>query len=102
MSFRSLPSRFDPARPGPQALIVIGTDWCGYCQQFKPKLAEMEPKLGARVYWVDGDSDPRVQKWKVDGFPTVLYKSSNGGMYKYNGERNSRGIEKFINSIESI
>jgi len=99
--FRSLPSNFDPARPGPQALIVVGVEWCGYCQQFKPELKAMEKKLTARVYWVDGDADPRPKSWGVQGFPTVLYHASGGGLYKYNGERTRRGIERFVESIEA-
>lgn len=60
----------------------------------------MEPKLSARVYWVDGDSDPRVKAWKVSGFPSVLYHATTGGLYKFNGTRSLGGIERFIASIE--
>ena len=98
--FRSLPLEFDPARPGPAALIVVGTEWCGFCTQFKPELKAMEPKLSARVYWVDGDSDPRVKDWKVSGFPSVLYHAPRGGLYKFNGTRSLGGIERFIASIK--
>jgi len=100
-TFRSLPSNFNPARPGPQTLVVVGVDWCGYCQELKPQLKKMEPKLTPRVYWVDGDSDPRVKEWGVDGFPTILYRASEGGLYKYDGDRTLRGIERFVNSIEA-
>lgn len=99
MSLRSLPSTFNPARPGPAALVVVGVDWCGYCQEFKPQLAHMQSQLKARVYWVDGDADPRVQKWNIDGYPTILYKASDGGLYKYNGARDLRSINKFIASL---
>ena len=101
MMFRSLPTSFDPARPGPAALIVVGTEWCGFCTQFKPELKAMEPKLRTtRVYWVDGDSDPRVKEWKVSGFPSVLYHASEGGLYSYKGTRSLGGIRRFIASIE--
>ena len=100
--FRTLPATFDPSRAGPRALLVVGAEWCGYCQQFKPELKKMESQLkGVRVYWVDGDSDGRVADWKVDGFPTVLYRASQGGLYKYNGQRSADGIKRFIESIES-
>jgi hypothetical protein len=61
----------------------------------------MEPTLGVRVYWVDGDTDPRVKEWKVDGYPSVYYRASSGGLYKYEGDRTARGITRFIKSIES-
>lgn len=97
---RTLPTSFNAALPGPQALIVVGVDWCGHCQRFKPELEAMEPRLHARVYWVDGDRDPRVKQWKIDGYPTILYKKSGGGMYRYNGQRTLEGIRRFIDSME--
>jgi thiol-disulfide isomerase/thioredoxin len=99
MSFRSLPSNFNAARPGPSALIVVGTDWCGHCVAFKPELKAMESSLPARVYWVDG-SDKRAAAWKVDGYPTIMYHPSEGGMYRYTGPRTRAGIARFIKSME--
>lgn len=104
MSLRSLPSNANVARPGPRALIAVGAEWCGYCRQFKPELKGMERQLadlGVRVYWVDGDSDARTKDWDVDGYPSVYYKASGGGLYKYNGDRTLQGIVRFIKSIES-
>lgn len=101
MSFKTLPANFDPAMPGPQALIAVLVPWCGYCQQFKPQLKAMEKSLTAKVYVVDGDKDPRVKNWKVDGFPTILYHASAGGLYKYNGQRTMQGIQRFIDALES-
>jgi len=99
---RTLPANFDPARPGPQALIAVGVEWCGYCKEFKPELKAWEPKLrGTRVYWVDGDADRRAKSWGIDGYPTVLYHASAGGLYKYTGQRTLQGIERFIASIET-
>ena len=97
--FRNLPANFNAARPGPQALIVVGVDACGWCQQFKPELKAMEPQLAARIYWVDG-GDPRAQNWSVDGYPTILYHASAGGLYKYNGARTLQGIQRFIDTVE--
>lgn len=99
-NFRSLPANFDPSRAGPQAVIVVGAEWCGFCQAFKPELKAMEGNLKpARVYWVDG-GDPRTKDWKVDGYPAILYRAAEGGLYKYNGPRTLQGIQRFIASIE--
>ncbi len=100
MHFRTLPSTFKPALPGPEALIVVGVDWCGHCQSFKPELKKIESRLHPRVYWVDGDKDSRARKWGVDGYPTILYHASAGGLYKYDGPRNLQGIERFVDSVE--
>ena len=101
-SFRSLPKSFDAASPGPKALILVTVEWCGYCQQFKPELKNMESKLSARVYNVDGDADPRVADWQVDGYPMILYHASRGGLYKHTGPRTLQGIERFIASAERV
>lgn len=98
---RSFPKHVDVARPGPPALIVVGTDWCGFCQEFKPQLEAMEKQLTCKVYWVDGDTDPRLKAWRVNSFPTVLYHASGGGLFKYNGQRTLNGIRKFIDSLEA-
>jgi hypothetical protein len=100
--FRTLPSSFDPSLPGPRALIAVGVEWCGYCSQFKPELKGWESRLrSTRVYWVDGDTDARAKRWGADGYPTVLYHASGGGLYKYGGQRTLEGIQRFIASIES-
>lgn len=101
MSLKSLPSTFDVSRPGPQAVIVVGVSWCGHCIQFKPQLAAMAPKLKVGVYWVDGEQDPRVDAWKVEGYPTIYYHCSAGGLYKYDGPRTLEGIRGFIATVEN-
>ena len=95
----ALPLNFDAASRGPPALIVVGVQWCGHCQQFKPEL-ESWSLGGVRVYWVDGDNDARAQNWKVDGYPTILYRPSAGGLYKYNGPRTLQGVKRFIAALE--
>jgi hypothetical protein len=94
-----LPDSFNAARPGPAALIVVGVTWCGHCQEFKPELASWNLP-NTRVYWVDGDDDPRTQAWNIDGYPTILYHPTTGGLYKYNGSRDIQGVRKFIRSLE--
>ena len=56
--------------------------------------------MSARVYNVDGDADPRVADWQVDGYPMILYHASRGGLYKHTGPRTLQGIERFIASAE--
>lgn len=86
--------------PGPAALIVVGVDWCGHCQDLKPALRTWKFK-NTKVYWVDGDKDPRVKDWKIDGYPTIMYHPTGGRLYKYNGTRDAQGVGKFIRSLES-
>jgi thiol-disulfide isomerase/thioredoxin len=105
----SLPSSFNARRPGPPALIVVGVDWCGYCQSLKPVLRNVETDLsgvGIKVYWVDGDVDAnagRMREWQVDGFPTILYKTSDNRFLRYpdNAPRTANGIKRFIARVDA-
>ena len=97
---RTLPKEFDPSRPGPAALIVVMVDWCGYCREFKPQLDKMQKYLSPRVYKIDGDADPRAREW-ASGYPTILYRASVGGLYRYDGPRTVLGIQKFADKVES-
>jgi thiol-disulfide isomerase/thioredoxin len=104
----TLPDSFQVDRPSPPALIVVGTEWCGFCAQFKPELKELERKLAGRVrvYWVDGDASPeRVREWNVDGFPTVLYKPTTPGrMVKYpdDASRTASAIHSFVTKFDPM
>jgi hypothetical protein len=106
MTVSKLPNTFEvnptAGRPhGPAALIVVGTEWCGHCKQFKPELNSWKFGSGTKVYWADGDSDPRTKNWKIDGYPTILYKPSTGGLFKYTGSRDLPGVKRFIASLEN-
>lgn len=98
--FRSLPQSFRPSRSGPAALILVYAEWCGFCQEFMPALKKMESNIAARVYGVNGDEDARTQQWKIEGYPTLLYRPRQGGLYKYEGDRSLQSINAFINSLE--
>jgi len=98
----TLPSGFRPERSGPAALIMVYAEWCGFCSEFMPQLKAMESKIPARVYKVDGDQDPRAQQWNITGYPTLLYRPTAGGLYKYNGARTLAGITAFIRSLEGV
>ena len=95
-----LPQAFNAARAGPPALLVVGVAWCGHCQEFKPELESWKASWDARVYWVDGDGDERAKDWNIDGYPTILYRPSGGGLYKYEGPRTLRGVQRFMQTLE--
>lgn len=67
-----------------------------------PQLKQMQSKIPARVYKVNGDEDIRAQQWNVTGYPTLLYRPTTGGLYKYNGARTQEGINAFIRSLERL
>ena len=99
----TLPSKFDTRKPGPPAVIFVMVGWCGHCKTLKPRLGEFERILRGKVsvYTVDGDASPdRVREFRVDGFPTIVYKTSTGKLYKYEGPREPAALAKFIASVD--
>jgi hypothetical protein len=49
------------------------------------------------VRMLDSDADSgEVQNLNVKGFPTILYRSSDGTISNYNGERTFNAIQEFI------
>lgn len=98
---RSLPSNFPLQRPGPPGLIIVGTEWCGHCASLKPLVPDIERALGRRVpvYWVDGDTIT-AEQFRVDGYPTVLYKSTARETYRYEGPRTPQAIARFVANVD--
>ena len=81
---------------------VYYTDWCGYSQQFLEKInngvGEAIEKAGARVLLVDCDkAEETCAKYKIRGFPTILFHSPDGNTVPYNGARDGDSIAAFIN-----
>jgi len=92
----ALPNSFDATAPGPPAAIFVMVDWCGHCAVLKPKLPAFERALGQRVYVVDGDASPdRVHEFRVEGFPTMLYKTKTGALWRYDGPRDPDSFAMF-------
>ena len=68
----------------PDAVIVVGVNWCQHCQNMKASVEALSKKLGrGKVLMINADALPR-SAWKGDGaihnleyFPTIL--ASRGG-----------------------
>jgi thioredoxin-like negative regulator of GroEL len=93
-----LPNNFNATAPGPAAAIFVMVDWCGHCASLKPALPSFERALGrqARVYVVDGDASPdRVHEFRVEGFPTIMYKTTSGKLWRYDGPRDPESFAMF-------
>lgn len=99
---RTLPASFRVA-PGPPALVFVMVKWCGHCTALKPRVKEFERIFngGVQVYTVDGDGDPdKVREFQVEGFPTILYKTSDGKLYRYTGPRDPKALYKFVGTVD--
>jgi thiol-disulfide isomerase/thioredoxin len=93
---------------GPSKDVVIcKADWCGHCKKAAPefnKLLAASPITlndgsKATVKILDADKDKsEISKYPVRGYPTILVV--NGGQTtEYPGERTSKGVLQFLNSL---
>ena len=85
-------------------IILFKADWCGHCQQFKDTWKalksnkEYENKYNFIEYDADADKNA-LEKYKIDGFPTLLIQNKNEKPVQYEGERKIDSIIKFINTV---
>ena len=96
---KTLPPGFRINGVGQAALIVVGTEWCGHCANAKPVIKQVDTAIGkvVPVYWVDGDKHAKkIQSWGVEGFPTVMYRTPEGKVYRYDGPMTFDGITNFM------
>jgi len=86
-------------------LIIVKASWCGHCKRAMPdfeRLVSASPITksdgsAVTVRLLDDAADKEeVQNLNVKGFPTILYRSADGSISNYNGERSYDGITAFI------
>jgi thiol-disulfide isomerase/thioredoxin len=61
---------------GPLTMIFVYADWCGHCQNYKSKFAELEalPNRSMQIARVRDDVFPSlgVKNGEIDGYPSVI------------------------------
>jgi thiol-disulfide isomerase/thioredoxin len=83
-------------------LILFYADWCGHCTKFKPifdnelKQLISSSNIPVKLESIDADNNPEIiSKYNVAGFPTLILEVNNKPI-KYDGQRKSEDIIKFI------
>ena len=86
-------------------LHFVKASWCGHCKRAMPefeRLVSASPitKSDGSSVTVrmldDAENKDEIQNLNVKGFPTILYRSADGSVSNYNGERSYDGITAFI------
>ena len=86
-------------------LLIVKASWCGHCKRAMPdfeRLVSASPitKSDGSSVTVrlldDAEDKAEVQNLNVKGFPTILYRSADGSISNYNGERSYDGITAFV------
>ena len=98
----------DNNRTAEGKIMGFFADWCPHCKTAKPQWATFcapmtenkSKKFGK--YEVSADTvdcsdgnDPRIQKYSVDGYPTVII-IKDGETVKYEGKITTDNLEKFV------
>jgi thiol-disulfide isomerase/thioredoxin len=86
-------------------LLIVKASWCGHCKRAMPdfeRLVSASPITksdgsSVTVRMLDDAADKEeVQNLNIKGFPTILYRSADGSISNYNGERSYDGITAFV------
>ena len=91
-------------------LVIVKASWCGHCKTAMPdfkRLVSASPislpngsKVVVRML-DEKDNKSEVDAMSVKGFPTIIYKSSDGKQIEYQGERTYDGVMSFLQSTNS-
>jgi hypothetical protein len=92
--------------PAMNSFTMYYADWCPHCQTVKPEFTEFSNRgsidVGGKpchIRMIDAAKNPDAAKGKpVKGFPTFLLETTDGKVVEYQGERNTDGWMKFINT----
>ena len=88
-------------------LLIVKASWCGHCKRAMPdfeRLVSSSPITksdgsSVTVRMLDDATDKaEISNLNVKGFPTILYRSADGSVSNYNGDRTYDGITGFIMS----
>ena len=83
-------------------IILIKAEWCGHCQHFKGTWNKLQEKYKNDYNFVtyDADNDKHmIDKYNVNGFPTLLIKNKNDEHVQYEGDRTVKSIIDFVEKI---
>jgi len=89
-------------------MIEFYAPWCGHCKTLAPIYDELAQKRANKKGGKDNETviakldatanDWNKDKYNVNGFPTIFFKTKSGKIEQYNGERTVKAMDKFINS----
>jgi thioredoxin-like negative regulator of GroEL len=75
---------------------------CGHCKRFSPEWDKFTQSYTGpvRLRKVEmNNAGDDLNKYNINGFPTILFVNDNGESQQYEGPRTSDALNKFINSL---
>ena len=87
------------------SVMLFYAEWCGHCKNYIPEYTKLPYKINKINFTaVDGDLKSNrniLQKYNIEGFPTMLYFNNKGQYKEYNGNKSIVDIKSFINSTNT-
>nr|UZC53371.1 petunia protein disulfide isomerase-1 [Petunia x hybrida] len=82
-------------------LLEFYAPWCGHCKQLAPILDEVAVSFGSEadvvIAKIDATANDLPQGvFDIQGYPTLYFKSANGKISQYEGDRTKEAIIDFI------
>lgn len=81
-----------------KSVVMFGASFCGHCTKMKPAFAKASDKLKdvECVYVQSTNKEQRdaLKKYKIEGFPSVLFFQNGKKIGEYSGSRSTTDIVK--------
>ena len=90
---------------GETLVVLFYTNWCGYCQKFKPSFKNAMNKVnsmnnGTRLVMVDCEENKNLaKKYDINGYPTVMLLNSNKSEVLPTPDRSKEGFLKQVMNL---
>jgi thiol-disulfide isomerase/thioredoxin len=82
----------------PSSMVYFHMDGCGYCKKFNPIWDKFVSSYGGelKVKKVERkEAGDMLEKYNIQGFPTILLLDDKGGKKEFSGDRTVVGLESF-------
>ena len=86
----------------PATLTYYYMENCGHCKRFTPEWDTFVQNYTGQVKLRKvemNEAGGDIEKYNINGFPTILAVDENGDKKDYDGPRTSEGLTKFLNGM---
>tara|TARA_E500000178_G_scaffold195993_1_gene193995 strand:- start:682 stop:1083 length:402 start_codon:yes stop_codon:yes gene_type:complete len=97
--YRFLMSQKHENFSNPKTCTYYYMDNCGYCEKFTPEWDKFVSEYSGSVVLQKkerNEAGSELDKYNIEGFPTVILCDDNGDYKEFTGERTSSGLASFV------